>query len=98
MINDVPQSCAGFRFRFLLFCSAFQKYLSLDILDALDEDQPALRLQSAIYRADLTAKSTIDGHAQSRCLPIHCATTAHDQIGMPQQVEPINHAFGNDDL
>src|SRR5439155_21977245 len=69
----------------------------LNILFALEEDQPARCAEITIHRADPPADDAIDRHA-SRCrLAYHSSATAAHQVGDPDQIEAVHPMLGADD-
>src|SRR5688572_21862122 len=55
------------------------------------QDQPSLRLQTSIDRSDFSAKDTINRNTERGGFPIHCSASAHSQIGVPKQIEPVHN-------
>ena len=73
--------------------SACQVDFRLDIFDILKENHTPLIGQVAIHRPGLAAEDAIDRNAERGCFPIHRAAAADHKIGIPDNVQSIDHVF-----
>ena len=71
--------------------------LQPDVFRRLDKHQPPVTRELPIDGSELAAKDAVDGNAERRCLAVHGAASAHDQVGEPDQVEAVQGALRNDD-
>jgi len=70
--------------------------LGLDILDALQKDEPALTGEMPINGTDPATEHAVYRNVQCRSFPVQRATAAYHEIGMPNQIEAIHHSVGNE--
>src|SRR6266403_2894507 len=75
-----------------------QRELLSNVVETLEEREPAAGAEITVDRADRTAKDAVDGHAERGGLSIHRSAATDDEIGVPDETETVDDLLGDDDL
>lgn len=68
----------------------------LHVLNGFDQDEAAFGVELLVHRADGAAKDAVNGHTQRGGFAVHGAAAADDEVGMPDEIEAVENAIGDD--